>query len=78
MQHQLRRFLATVEDLQKAKEHTYTTNKGLERSESSEESEKSKSGDDEDGEKVPEKFEMKEHKQGFDGWDLYKKNKISM
>lgn len=50
----------------------------MERSESSEESEKSKSGDDEDGEKVPEKFESKEHKQGFDGWDLYKKNKISM
>ena len=29
-------------------------------------------------ERFPEKFESKELKQSFDGWDLFKKNKISL
>lgn len=77
MQAQLRKFLKQVEDLQTAKEQHFSSKPNLDRSESASASEKSKSVD-EDGEKMPEKFEVKEHKQGFDGWDLYKKNKISM
>jgi hypothetical protein len=41
-------------------------------------SENSKSYDGDHAEKVKEKFDSGDHKQSFDGWDLYKKTKISM
>ena len=51
-----------VEDLQQAKDNTYTTEAAQVRSDGEEESEHSKSVDEEAGTKEPDKFESKELK----------------
>jgi len=62
--------------LQTAKDNTYNMTQARKTSPSS--SEKSQSFDGDLAEKTEEKFDPKELKQAFDGWELFKKNKISL